>query len=69
MSAWTLEPIEWRDGIAAEMKIRATRKCGRTETISVWQWPSGWRLGRRSTAPMSVQREAIRLAKEIMTPA
>ena len=66
MGAWTLEVVDWRDGIAAEMTVRATRKCGRTETISVWQWPSGWRLGGGNTAPTTVQRQAMQLAKEMM---
>jgi hypothetical protein len=66
MSAWDIRIEYWRDGLCGEMGMTATRKCGRTEPLTLYRFPAGWRLGRTTAVPKAVQAEALRVAKLVM---
>lgn len=58
MGAWTLTG-EFRDGVAGELKVTATRKCGRIEHFTVFRFPAGWRC-HATNVPKSVVADALR---------
>lgn len=64
MSAWKLTVTDIRQGLVTAVDVTAVRKCGRTEHLTAYQFPAGWRMA-RNTAPKGVVRDAMRLVREV----
>jgi hypothetical protein len=63
-TAWAYQVTGATYGLVPTVDVRATRKCGRVEDFTAYLFPAGWRLG-TSRAPVSVQRAALRTAKQL----
>lgn len=61
--SWTMTAVDFRGGVVGELDIRVTT--GETaSTITLFQFPAGWRVPPHLDLPPSMRRAALHLAHE-----
>lgn len=64
MGAWTLRVTGIEQGLVTLVHVKATRKCGRVEDLTAYQFPAGWRMN-GDGIPASLKRDVMRLVREV----
>lgn len=61
---WTLQAVDYRGGGVGELDIKAECADGRSETITVYRFPAGWRAQQHPSLSLKAERLALQIARE-----